>query len=65
MSELLDGVNASVGSARAAEFDFAGKQLVSRLLQFALNRVGVVLNLPAAIARAFVFDFEFPGVHIS
>ena len=57
MRDLPDGVNACVGSSRTADFDFRFKKLPRRQQQFALHRFRIMLNLPAAIARSFVFDF--------
>jgi hypothetical protein len=63
MRDLSGRVNARVGFDRAADFNLSRKQLVSGDLQFALHGFRVVLDLPAAIARAFVFNFEFPSGH--
>ena len=64
MRDLRYGVNARVGSACAANFNSGRKKLTRRVHQFALHSLRIMLNLPTAIARSFVFDFQFPIRHL-
>ena len=58
--DLCEGVDASVGAARAVELEVAfARRLQQRAGDFALNRPRVLLDLPAAIAAAGVFDGQF------
>jgi hypothetical protein len=50
-------VDARVCPARSEQLEFAREKLPSNILQLALYRLRVVLDLPAAISRAFVFKF--------
>lgn len=61
MCDLPQRMNARVGPPRSEQLKLSREQLARDILQFALDSLGVVLYLPAAISSAFVFEFEFPG----
>ena len=57
MRDLRDGVDAGVGAAGAIQLEIAAtRHGAHRLVDLALNRACVLLNLPAAVARSGVLD---------
>ena len=63
MRHLSERVDARVSAARAADFHFGFEGGFRGADDFALHRTGVLLHLPTTIARAVVFDFQFPSLH--
>ena len=58
-------MNAGIRAASAADLNLAVEEVFSRLSQFASDGASVLLFLPTAVARAVVFEREFPGSHRS
>ena len=57
-------MNPCICPAGALEIKLDGvKNLFNYTVQFTLNRPGVLLNLPAPEASAFVFNIEFETAH--
>jgi hypothetical protein len=57
MGDLQEGMDAGVRAARAVELEVAAAaDGLDRLLELALDRARVLLDLPAAVARAGVFE---------
>src|ERR1700687_5912618 len=63
MRDLAERVHAGIGAAGAVNADLLAADRLDRLLQRALHRRAVVLDLPAAKRRAVIFDDEFVAGH--
>ena len=64
--DLTQRMNAGVRPSRAVRLELVGSQRVAQgAVQLALHGPGVLLNLPAAVARPGVFDGEFVSWHTS
>ena len=63
MRDLGERMDAGVGAARAAEIDAFAHRLLDRAPELARDRPGVLLLLPAAVARALVLERQLPGRH--
>jgi hypothetical protein len=64
MYDLTDRVDTGVGATRTENLNLRLEQLPRGVLHLALDGFCIVLYLPAAIARAFVFQLEFPRRHL-
>ena len=56
MGHLPKRVNAGVRASRALHLDIAAEHLSRSSTQFAHDRAGILLLLPAAVPRTVVFD---------
>lgn len=57
MRDLRERMHAGVGPPRAIQLELAAlRHFADRAIDFSLNRAGILLNLPPAIARSVVFD---------
>ena len=64
MRDLRERVDAGVGPARAVELELAAsRDLADRAVDLALHGACVLLDLPAAVARAGVLDDQLESRH--
>src|SRR6202048_1675133 len=63
MRDLRDRMHAGVGAARAVNANLLAADRLDRIFDRALHRGAIVLDLPAAIRRAVIFDDEFVAGH--
>ena len=64
--DLRQRVDAGVGAARPVQLEVrAAGRLADRAIDLALHRPRVLLDLPAAVARAGVLDQELEAWHSS
>ena len=61
--DLTKSVDAGISSAGALHFDVASKDVSRRLSKFAHHSAGIFLILPAAVARAVIFQQDFERGH--
>jgi hypothetical protein len=62
--DLRERVHAGIGPARAVELELAGlERFADGAVDLTLDRAGVLLDLPAAVARAGVLDQEAEARH--
>jgi hypothetical protein len=59
MSNLSQGMNARIGASGALQLDIVAEDFGCRLDQCSLDAPGILLGLPAPIARAVVFERDF------
>src|SRR6478736_2318121 len=64
MRDLRQRMHAGVGAARAINANLLAANRLDRVLQRALHRSAIVLDLPAAERRAVIFDDEFVAGHV-
>ena len=57
MHDLSKCMNAGIGASGSEDVGPSGELFACRRGHFALYGLGVVLYLPAAVTRAFVFEF--------
>src|SRR5258707_2317031 len=65
MRDVRARVHAGVGAARAVTANLLAADRLDRIFDRALHGCAVVLDLPAAIRRAVIFDGEFVAGHVS
>src|SRR6185437_15454719 len=65
VGNLSEGVHAGIGAARAVDANRLAADRLDRCLQRALHRGAIVLDLPAAIRRAVIFDGQFVAGHVT
>src|SRR5262245_53121864 len=63
MGDLRQGMNSRVSAPGPADLDLSIEEALGGLAQFAGDRAGVRLLLPAAVTRAVVFKRKFPSFH--
>src|SRR5260370_18736315 len=63
MRDLRDRVHAGIGTARAVNESLLAADRVDRIFDRTLHGSAIVLDLPAAIRRAVIFDGEFVTGH--
>ena len=64
MRDLADRVNPCIRPARTVQLEIlAAGDVADDAIDFPLDGPGVLLDLPAAVARAGVFDREFEAGH--
>src|SRR3989442_7333235 len=63
MRDLRQSMHDGVGAAGAITADLLAANRLDRVLQRALHRSAVVLDLPAAERRAVIFDGQFVAGH--
>ena len=64
MRDLRQRVDAGIGAARAVQFEvLAAGHRSDGAIDLALNRAGVLLDLPAAVPRAGVLDRQLESGH--
>src|SRR6476661_10644100 len=63
MRDLRERMHAGVGAAGAINANLLAANRLDRVLQRALHRSAIVLDLPAAERRAVIFDDEFVAGH--
>ena len=62
--DLCQRMDAGVGSSRSIELELAAPgDLADRAIDFPLHRPRILLDLPAAVARAGILDQQFESRH--
>src|SRR5450631_1280874 len=64
MRDLPERMHAGVGAAGAIDANLLAADRLARILQRALHRSAIVLDLPAAVRPAVIFDSEFVAGHV-
>jgi hypothetical protein len=65
MDDLAERMHARIRPAGAIGFELPpARGRLERAMQFPLHGAGVLLNLPARVARAGVFHGEFVARHV-
>ena len=64
MRHLSKRVNAGIGTAGALQIHAHSQGLFGGAAQFTHYRAGILLLLPAAVARPVVLDGQLPGEHM-
>src|ERR1700694_4014188 len=63
MRDLPERMHTGVGAARAVNTNMLAADRLDRIFQRALHGSAIVLDLPAAVRRAVIFDDDFVAGH--
>lgn len=61
MCHLPQSMNAGIRPPGTEQLELTREQLSSDILKLALYGLRIMLDLPAAVPRSFVFEFNLPG----